>query len=157
MVSTLGRADERNRLAFVATIGAEICPIDGEDAVVGVKLANANQAQVGKVGMAIGVALGELGELRQVVAAVERQRNEPFPQHGQHQSCVPQMERRLGQHGLAGEQRVALGRPWRRQARSWLALMPSCLAISASPNADSPVAILPAVIASSPRQPGNRG
>ena len=70
--------DQRNRFAFVPSIDAEIIPIHGDDAVFRMKLAHANQTEVGKVRIAIPVTLREGLELREILAAIERNQYDTF-------------------------------------------------------------------------------
>ena len=102
--SAFGRADEWARVAVVAPIDTEVGASDGNAAVVRVKLAHSNQAKIREIGTTIRVTLGEPGELRQMIAAVEGEGDQPFAQHRQHQRRILQMERRLRENGLAREQ-----------------------------------------------------
>jgi hypothetical protein len=71
---------------------------------VDAELAHSDQAKVGQVGPAIAVPLRERRQLWQVIVAVERQLHQALADHGEHQCNVLQVERRLGQHRLAGQQ-----------------------------------------------------
>jgi hypothetical protein len=98
--------DERNRVAFVASIDSKIGTIHGDDAVFWKNFAHANQAKIGEVGLAVTVALRERSQLRQMIVAIKRQADEPILKHGQRQRGVLKMEGRFREHRLAGKQRL---------------------------------------------------
>lgn len=100
------RTDEWDDLALVAPIDPEVLPIHGDDAVTRMELAHADQTQVGKVWTAVGVALRQRLELREVVAAVEGHDRQSLAQHRQDQRHALEVEGGLRQHGLAGQQRL---------------------------------------------------
>jgi hypothetical protein len=52
-----GRADQRDDLAFVSAVNAEIL-IDCDHAAVRIKLAHPDQTKIGQIGLSICVALG---------------------------------------------------------------------------------------------------
>ena len=52
----LRRADQGNRFALVTAVNVEVLAIDRNDAVLGKKLVQANQAQIGQIGLTVGVA-----------------------------------------------------------------------------------------------------
>lgn len=108
--SPLRRADQRDRLALVPAIDAEILAIHGNDAVLWEKLAHADQAEIGEIRRAIGIAIRQRRELREVIVAVKCHGDQPRINHAQHERHAAQMERRLGQHRLAGEERLGHSR-----------------------------------------------
>ena len=76
LVSLLvGRADYGDDFALVAAIDTEVIFIDGYDCVARVEFAHADETEIGQVGMAIGVAGGEVVERIGVAFAVERDAN----------------------------------------------------------------------------------
>ena len=56
------RTDKWDGFAFVPLVDAEIFAIHCDDAVVGVKLVHAGDAEVGQIGVAIAIAAREGGE-----------------------------------------------------------------------------------------------
>jgi hypothetical protein len=80
---------------------------NGDHAVVRVKFAHSNQANVRQVRMTIRIAFGERPQVRQMIVAVERRHHKAFMNHIQDRRHALQMERRFGQHGLACEQGFA--------------------------------------------------
>lgn len=100
------RCDERNRVAFVASVNPEVSTIHGDDAVFWKKLAHADQAKIGEVGLAVTVAPCQRGELRQVIVTVKSQANEPVLKHGHYQRGVLKMKSRFSEHRLTGKQRL---------------------------------------------------
>ena len=75
--SDLRGTDKGDGLALVAPVHAEIVLIHRDDTVMRVKLAHANEAEVGEVRPPVGEPLAERLELGQVVAAIEREDEQP--------------------------------------------------------------------------------
>jgi hypothetical protein len=100
-----GRADERNRLAFVAAIHIEIFAIDGDDAMARVKLAEAHETQIRQIGPAIRIPRSQCFQLRPVLSTVECHLDKPFAHQRQDNLHVLQMKRRFGEHSFTGEER----------------------------------------------------
>lgn len=103
-LSSLRRAQERDCLAFVAPEHAEVSAVDRNHYMFWKKFAHSHQAQIGEVGLAIGVPVCETCELHQVVAAVERRDDESLVYHCQHDGRTFEMEGGLRKRGLAGQQ-----------------------------------------------------
>lgn len=100
------RRNKRNRVAFVASIDSKIGTIYSDDAVLWKKLAHANQAKIGEVGLAVTVALRKCSQLRQVIVAIKFQGDQPILKHGQYKRGVLKMKSRFGEHRLTGKQRL---------------------------------------------------
>jgi hypothetical protein len=98
--------DERNRVAFVASIDSKIGAIHGDNAVFWIELAHADQAKIGEVGLAVTVALRQRGQLWQMIIAIKRQADKPILKHSHYQRGVLKMEGRFREHRLAGKQRL---------------------------------------------------
>ena len=91
----IGRADKGNGFAFVPPVDAEIFAIHCDDAVVGVKLAHADEAKVGEIGLTVAVAAGEGCELGQMVLAVERKSDQSVSDHRENEGHIAQMKGRF--------------------------------------------------------------
>ena len=98
------RADEGNRLALVAAIDAEVFPVRGDHRVMRVKLTHADQTQIGQIRPAIGVAFGQAGQMREVLAAVKRQRDQPVGDECQRQVRVAEVKRGLRDNRLTRQE-----------------------------------------------------
>ena len=99
------RCDEWNRVAFVASVNPKISAIHGDDTVFWKKLAHADQAKIGEVGLAVTVALRQRSQLRQVIVAIKCQADESVLKHGQYQRIVLKMKGGFCEHRLTREQR----------------------------------------------------
>src|ERR1700679_4237530 len=64
------RADQRNCVALIAAVNSKIA-IDSHHAVFEMHLAHPDQAQVGEIWFAVGIALCQRLELRQMIVAIE--------------------------------------------------------------------------------------
>lgn len=82
------------------------------------KLAHANQTEISEVGVAIGIPVRQRRELRKVIAAVERQGDEPLPDHREHKGDAPEVKRSLRKDRLAGQE--GLGDPLRDANRPFV-------------------------------------
>src|SRR2546422_780370 len=78
------RADQWDRLALVAPVDAEVFAIDRDHAVSGMKLAQANQAEVRQVWMTGVVSRPQPRHLRKGLPAVEGQGHHAGTQHREH-------------------------------------------------------------------------
>ena len=99
------RTDKGNGFAFVSPVDAEIFAIHRDDAVVGVKLAHADEAKIGQIGLAVAVAARKGCELGQMVLAVESESDQSVPDHRENEGNVAQMKCCLCQNGFASQQR----------------------------------------------------
>lgn len=70
------------------------------------QFAHSDQTEIREVGLAIRIPRRESGELRQMIIAIELERDEAFLDHREHERDTLKMESRLGEHGLAREQRL---------------------------------------------------
>ncbi len=104
--SGVGRRDNRDGLPLVAPVHPEVPSVDRDDAVPREELAHSDEAKVGEVRLSTGVAFREETELREVITTVERQRDQPVPEHRQDHGDALQMERGFGKHRLAREKRL---------------------------------------------------
>ena len=64
------RADQRNRVALVAAVNSKIA-IDGHHAVFEMHLAHPDQAYVGEIRLAVGIAFCQRLKLRQMIVAIK--------------------------------------------------------------------------------------
>ena len=64
----------------------------------GYKFAHPDEAEIGEIWMAVRVALRQGRQVRQVVAAVERQRHQTIVHHRQNDASVLQMKRGFRKH-----------------------------------------------------------
>src|ERR1035441_143163 len=99
----LRRTDQGTRSALITAVNAEVLAIHSNDTVPGKELAQANQAQIGQIGMTVGVTQRQSFELRQVVVAVKSECDQSLANQGEDQRDVLQVERRLSQHRFASE------------------------------------------------------
>lgn len=99
------RCDERNHVAFVATVNPKISAIHGDDTVFWKKLAHSDQAKIREVGLAVTVALRQRSKLRQMFVAIKCQADESVLKHGQYQRSVLKMKGGFCEHRLTSEQR----------------------------------------------------
>ena len=104
--STLGRAQNRNRFALVAAVHPKVCPVDGNHGMLGEEFAHPDEAQIGEVGLPIGITVSEPGELVEMIAAVKRQRDQPVVQHRKCDRSVLEVKRGFRQYRLAGQKRL---------------------------------------------------
>lgn len=74
-----------------------------------VELAHPDKTEVGEIGVAVRVAACQHLEGAQMIGAAEGDGDHTFVDHRQHERNALKMKRRLGQNGLAGQQR--LGHP----------------------------------------------
>ena len=94
-LSAIRRHDHRDGFPAVAAIDAEIA-IDCDDGKLGIQLAHPNQAEVRKVGLAIGVAPCELGKFAAMAFNFEGQTHQSCFEKTQHEIAVFQMIGGLG-------------------------------------------------------------
>lgn len=103
----VGRTNDGNHLSLVAPVNPKILSIHRNNAVPREQFAHANQAEVGKIRMAICVSGGQSLEVRNMVIAAEADINKSFTYHGEHKGNALQMKCRLRQHWFAGQQRFS--------------------------------------------------
>lgn len=113
LAGSSGGTNNRNHFPLVASIDAEILTIDCQDAVPGIELAHANQTQIRKVRLSIGVAVGERRKLLEMAEAIERDRDEALANHAQDDRNVLEVKGRFCEHRLTGQKRLGdlLGQP----------------------------------------------
>ena len=100
------RCDERDCVAFVASIHSKISAIHGNYAVFWKKFAHSDQAKIGEVGLAVTVALRQCSELRQMFVAIKCQADESVLKHCQYQPGILKMKGGFCEHRLTGKQRL---------------------------------------------------
>ena len=99
------RCDERDRVAFVASIHSKISAIHGNYAVFWKKFAHSDQAKIGEVGLAVTVALRQCRELRQMFVAIKCQADESVLKHCQYQPGILKMKGGFCEHRFTRKQR----------------------------------------------------
>ena len=99
------RCDERNRVAFVASIHSKISAIHGNYAVFWKKFAHSDQAKIGEVRLAVTVALRQRRELRQMFVAIKCQADESVLKHCQYQPGILKMKGGFCEHRFTRKQR----------------------------------------------------
>ena len=109
--SDLWGTDKGYGLALVAPVYAEVLPIHRDDTVMRVQLTHANEAEVGEVRLPVGEPLGEPLELGQVVAAIEREDDQPVPEHREHPGTPIPFTGERSPCGTRGPGRRAPNRP----------------------------------------------
>jgi hypothetical protein len=72
--------DQRDGFALVSAVDPKVL-VHSNDSVLRVKLAHADQAEVGQIGLAIGVTNGKVQELIYVAGALEGDAQDVAPQH----------------------------------------------------------------------------
>lgn len=97
--------DERNHLAAIPAIHAEVVQIGRDDGVLRVQFGHANQADVGEIGIAVAITRGELAQSHEMIGGVEDRPDESGANQVEHQPGILEMERSFGQHRVTGEQR----------------------------------------------------
>ncbi len=97
------RTDKRDGFAFVSPVDAEIFAIHCDDTVAGVKLAHADEAKIGKIGLAVAIAARKGCELGQMVLAVESESDQSVSDHRENERNVPQVKGGLRQNGFASQ------------------------------------------------------
>ena len=98
--------DQRDDLAFVATVDPEVVTIHGDHAVPRIQLAHPDEAEVGQIRRAVVISLRETCQLRQMVLDLERDGDQSIRDHPQNDRDVLEMKRRLGQDRFACQQRL---------------------------------------------------
>ena len=71
MKLSLRRADKRDDFALVAAVDAEVGFVGGKERVARVEFAHADEAEIGEVGMTVGIATSEVVQLIIILGAVE--------------------------------------------------------------------------------------
>ncbi len=76
-------------------------------------LAQADQAEIGQIGISSGIPPSQRFELRPVLAAIERNLHQALVNHGERRLDALEVEGRFGKDGLARQQgrRYLLGEP----------------------------------------------
>ncbi len=98
--------NERDRLAASTAEDAKIADIGCDHKMLRVQFAHANQAQVGKIGASIGIAIRQFREASEMRGGIEGRTHQSFTHKRQNQCCVAEMKTGFGEHCLARQQRL---------------------------------------------------
>jgi hypothetical protein len=104
-VSFPRRTKDRDRLALIAPVDAEILFVDREHNMPWVQLAHPDDTKVGEIGLAVCITQGEVSQVLQVALAVKRNTHNPIAQHIEHGLARLKVKSGFGKHGFAGQSR----------------------------------------------------
>ena len=105
MVSLLGRAEQRNSLAFVATVGAKVVFIYGDYYVAWEELAQADQTKIGEIRPSVTVAMCEFAKVFQMSHHIERDQEQSVGNHLEGRFARANMKGSFRENGFAGQSR----------------------------------------------------
>jgi len=105
-VSALRRTDKRDDLALVPPVDPEVLAVNRDNPVLRIELAHADEAEIRKVGCPVRVPLGQSRKMWQVILRLKCQFDQAGLDQLQHNRRALEMERRLGENGLAAQQRL---------------------------------------------------
>lgn len=98
------RANQGNRVSPVTAVNAKVRTVYGDNTMAWMEFAHADETEIGEVRLPICVPLGESSKRRKVLVEREGNRNQSLLDHRQDNRRIAEVERRFGQHGLAGEE-----------------------------------------------------
>jgi hypothetical protein len=107
----VGWTEDGDCFPIVPSIDAEICLVHGDHRMVGKQFAEADQAQIGKIRVAVPISLGQLREALLVFGHFESDAQHPVLDERENEGNGTKMEGRLRQHRFACQERFrnALG------------------------------------------------